>query len=32
MSIFIDTGIFIAYNNKLDKHYDAASALMEDIM
>ncbi len=32
MSIFIDTGIFIAYINKLDKHYGAASALMEDIM
>ena len=32
MSIFIDTGIFIAYLNKKDVHHDAALTLMEDIM
>lgn len=32
MSIFIDTGVFIAYLNKKDVHHDAALTLMEDIM
>lgn len=32
MSIFIDTGVFIAYANKKDEHHAAASALVETIM
>ncbi len=32
MSIFIDTGIFIGYVNKDDKHHRASSGLIEDIM
>jgi hypothetical protein len=32
MSVFIDTGIFIAYVNRKDEHHDRASALLEDIM
>lgn len=32
MSIFIDTGVFIAYVNRKDEHHALASALLEDIM
>ena len=32
MSIFIDTGIFIAYANKKDEHHTDASNLLEKIM
>ncbi len=32
MSIFIDTGIFIAYINTRDEHHVDASAILEDIM
>lgn len=32
MSIFIDTGIFIAYINKKDEHHTIAAHLVEDIM
>ncbi len=32
MSIFIDTGIFIAYVNKRDEHHTTAAHLVKDIM
>jgi len=32
MSIFIDTGIFIAYVNKKDEYHDTATVLLERIM
>jgi predicted nucleic acid-binding protein len=32
VSVFIDTGIFIAYINRKDEHHAAASALLEDVM
>ena len=32
MSIFIDTGIFIAYVNRKDEHHSAATGLLESIM
>lgn len=32
MSIFIDTGIFIAYVNRRDEHHTSATHLVEDIM
>ncbi len=32
MSVFIDTGIFIGYVNKDDRHHVAASGLVEEIM
>lgn len=32
MSIFIDSGIFIAYINTRDEHHVDASAILEDIM
>ncbi len=32
MSIFIDTGIFIAYVNRKDKYHDTATDLLESIM
>ena len=32
MSVFIDTGVFIAYVNRRDEHHDCASALVGDIM
>lgn len=32
MSIFIDTGIFIAYVNKKDEHHTPATHLVEDII
>lgn len=32
MSIFIDTGVFVAYVNKKDKNHSSAVNLLEDIM
>ncbi len=32
MSVFIDTGIFIAYVNKRDEHHTSATHLIEDVM
>ncbi len=32
MSIFIDSGVFIAYVNKRDKHHASAARLVEDTM
>ncbi len=32
MSVFIDTGIFIAYVNKRDEHHTSATRLIEDVM
>jgi hypothetical protein len=32
MSVFIDTGIFIAYVNKKDEHHTDATTILEDIM
>ncbi len=31
MSVFIDTGVFVAYVNKSDEHHDAAAPLLESI-
>jgi predicted nucleic acid-binding protein len=32
MSIFIDSGVFIAYVNKRDEHHASATRLVEDVM
>jgi len=32
MSIFIDTGLFIAYISKKDEHHTCATHLVKDIM
>jgi len=32
MSVFIDTGVFVAYINKRDSNHDRAVYLLEDIM
>jgi len=32
MSVFIDTGLFIAYINKRDEHHIKASGIIEDVM
>lgn len=32
MSVFIDSGVFIAYINKRDEHHDSASHIIGDIM
>jgi len=32
MSVFIDTGVFVAYINKRDSNHDRAVHLLEDIM